>query len=261
MKVIAVLVWYDESPTWLAACVASAARVADHVVAVDGAYQLFPKGQARSPRAQADAITLAADAAGIGCTLHRPETVWFGNEVEKRTFAVQLASQMAEPMVDWLFVIDADEIVVQVEPAFREYLARTERHVATYGLVEYADPHALEPQARLARSIHLDPVTRSWVRGIYRVLPGLRYESAHYVVTGEVDGEKVYLWGQPDEHLLEPEEDLHHLVVVEHRNRQRDLARADAAKRYYSRRDALGVERLHAVFMETPDGGLAEVTR
>src|SRR6266498_1360247 len=58
LKIIAILSWFDESPSWLSACVASLARAGcSHLVAVDGAYRLYPDGRPHSGIAQQDAIT------------------------------------------------------------------------------------------------------------------------------------------------------------------------------------------------------------
>jgi len=126
------LSWFDESPARLAAVTASVARFCDHVVAVDGAYRLFPQGRASSGVEQSQAIREAAEAAGIGCTIHVPARVWDGNEVAKRGFMFGLAQPLVEPERDWFCVIDSDEVVSACDvDALRETLASTGWNVAT----------------------------------------------------------------------------------------------------------------------------------
>ena len=94
MKLIAILCWYDERPSWLAGVTASLARLqVAHLVAVDGAYGLYPKGHGCSGTEQQQTIVETCRAAGIGTTVHTPPEPWFGNEVEKRNLAFQLAAQ------------------------------------------------------------------------------------------------------------------------------------------------------------------------
>ena len=260
MKVIAILSWYDESPTWLAACVASMAKCADHVVAVDGAYQLYPSARGRSNIDQADAVVRAAEAVGLGLTLYQPTQPWEGNEVEKRNMTIRLAETIATPYTDWYVVIDADEVVLDCKPGFREQLARTDKLVATYGLTEWMpDPHSDEAREQFAQLVYEPPTWTVQIRAMYRALPNLRYQGAHYVVAGEHEGEDVYLFGLTPHHNLEPAEEMHRYLRVEHRNRQRNVARARAAKEYYAIRDSANIEQISKVLMASPDGELVEV--
>lgn len=110
-QVIACLIWWDERPDWLAACVASCATFCSHIVAVDGAYSLFPNATAVSPPEQAATIMQTAEAHGMGCTIHEPDHLWEGQEPEKRAFLFELAESVAVPNIDWYFKIDADEEV------------------------------------------------------------------------------------------------------------------------------------------------------
>jgi hypothetical protein len=226
MKIIALLNFYDEIPSWLAATVASTARFCDHIVACDGSYGLYPQGKPSSGIAQHNAITDAAEAVGIGCTLHVPNTRWVGNEVEKRTFLFQAGSLVAEPYEDWFLVIVA-------EVTLRE--KRDYSHL----------PHGVAqqmPTAELQRA-----------RRLYRCIDNMRVETNHYTYVGDVEGEKVYLWNKSTEPAL-------HLptVVIEHRNHHRLIDRAAAAKTYYTVRDHVGAEKA-PVFMEGLDGTLMEI--
>jgi hypothetical protein len=249
MKIIALLNFYDEIPSWLAATVASTARFCDHIVACDGSYGLYPQGKPSSGIAQHNAITDAAEAVGIGCTLHVPNTRWVGNEVEKRTFLFQAGSLVAEPYEDWFLVIDADELIVEHSNLTKFDLEATDALVAEVTLREKRDyshlPHGVAqqmPTAELQRA-----------RRLYRCIDNMRVETNHYTYVGDVEGEKVYLWNKSTEPAL-------HLptVVIEHRNHHRLIDRAAAAKTYYTVRDHVGAEKA-PVFMEGLDGTLMEI--
>src|SRR5256885_1150092 len=107
MRVVGLLSFYDESPSWLATAVTGFARVCDAITAVDGAYALLPGARPCSHPQQAEAILSASEAAGVACTVHRPNRLFFGNEVEKRNFTFQLAGAGLTGD-DWLLVFDAD---------------------------------------------------------------------------------------------------------------------------------------------------------
>jgi hypothetical protein len=139
VRLVAILSWYDE-PAWaLTELVASLATAGvDHLVAVDGAYMLYPEGRAQSPGEQAQAILAGAQGADMGVTVHCPQDVWFGNEIEKRSFAFKAAHMVARPEVDWLWVVDADERI-QEALGLRDALERTECDVATLMIDEVND--------------------------------------------------------------------------------------------------------------------------
>ncbi len=242
MKLILLLNWYEESAAWLAATVASCADLVEHVVAVDGAYFLFPQGRARSGSEQAEAIRETATALGMGATVHQPREPWYGNEVEKRSFLFRLAAVNASPE-DWFFVLDGDEVVTENPGDVLERLGRSAHDVAETMLWERFDPHLTAKLSEVARVTPLPREQGSPHRQLFRALPGLRVEGAHYVYRAERDGRTVTLWGHDDHHELEPAEDMTGLRV-EHRRQHRDLARLRQADTYYERRDRLRVEVL-----------------
>lgn len=216
MRVVALLCWYDEPVSWLAETVASAARLADHIVAVDGAYALFP-GSTRRPTSdptQADTITRTARGVGIGVTVHTPTDVWWGGEVEKRDTMLQIAQTVADPG-DWYLVIDGDEVVANCPADTRHLLDVAEADVAEL----------------IIRSRREHTEWHSPLRRLYRAQPGLRVEYAHYIVTAP-DGRTV---------SNEPAVPLHNLVI-DHRDLERSAQRRQQKKQYYAARDELGVE-------------------
>ena len=242
MKIVGVLIWYDEPASWLAKCVAGFARLCDHIVAVDGGYALYPAARSRSLPNQAEAVM-----GDWGCTIVRPGNVFFGNEVEKRNYSLRLA---AAENPDWVVVFDADYIVDDRSlfnpDIIRAELAATEHHCATYTLLDGQDLMANDRMAAAAREL---PLSTEWTlrdRGIFRWTDDLRYGPAHYCVRGTYDGEETWLRG-PD---LMPDQqhkacDVLHLgrnLVVVHRRQYRPKVRLDAADVYYKMREAAGAE-------------------
>lgn len=216
------LSWYEEPASWLAECVASLAGLCDHLVAVDGPYALFP-GAIRKPASgseQADAIARTAAGAGIGCTVHVPREPWWGNEVGKRDFMLRLAMTAAEPGVDWLLRIDADEVVTQAPADTRKALGDTELDVAEVTMWERGIADGQDSQFPL--------------RAAFRALPGIRIQQAHYVVTvpSEGGGTRV-LVGNDTVHRAEPAVPLWD-VRLEHRTGQRPAMRQAMKREYYA---------------------------
>lgn len=217
MKIIGLLSWYEEDTEWLAEAVAGAARVCDHIVAVDGAYARFPGADSKpvSSPEQARVIQSVAAGAGIGCTVHVPRKAWSGNEVGKRDFMFRFSSTFAEPGVDWFMVFDADEIVTSAPPGFRSLLAASDRDVAELTLWERGDLDTSYP-----------------LRRFYRALPGIGIQQAHFVVTAPVDGGTQVLSGAHMVHELALCEDLTR-VRMEHRTERRTDLRKALKTKYY----------------------------
>ncbi|MFJ2004809.1 hypothetical protein [Streptomyces chartreusis] len=220
MRVIGLLSWYEEPAPWLAECVAGLAQVCDHLVAVDGPYALFP-GATRKPASgseQADTIARAAAGAGIGCTIHVPREPWWGNEVEKRDWMFRFAMTMAKPGVDWLLRVDADEVFTQVPADTKRALEETNLDVAEVTMWERGDGQDSQFPLRV----------------LFRALPGIRIQQAHYVVTvpGQDGGTRV-LVGNDTKHKAEPALPLWD-VRLEHRTQQRSPMRRALKDQYYA---------------------------
>lgn len=216
MRIFGCLIWFDEDPRWLAATVASFAKIADHVIAVDGAFFAYPEGRAASGGEQGEAIQAAARVAGIGCTLHVPETVWMGNEPQKRSCYARLVNALATPYEDWMLVLDGDEEISSVSPLARKDLEATDANAAMIGFWTTDE-------------------LRSWfgpTRRLYRVLPELEYGPTHYSLNGRAEnGNYVWLdgrgplYGEP----LEDAVDLTSQIRVEHKHHLRPASRAAKA--------------------------------
>src|SRR6266498_2079930 len=156
MKLIGILTWYDEAPSWLAACVSSMIQHAqiDHLVAVDGAYGLVPGGRAFSGFEQHQVIDEVCRATPVGLTMFTPQEPWLGNEVEKRSFAFELAEIITDGEDDWYLVLDADEVVTH-SFGIREILEQTEYDLGMVSLFERFDPHVTPGASKIARRVNM----------------------------------------------------------------------------------------------------------
>ena len=216
MRVVAVLSWYDEPVDWLRECVASA-RFCDHLIAVDGPYAAFPGASAKpsSPPDQSDAIRGAWPSSAV----HTEAEPWDG-EVAKRDYMFRLAVSEG---ADWIFVIDADEVVTDYPDDLRGCLAATPRHVAEATLMYEMTPGW--------------PLVPSQVRRLFRVLPDLGYRDAHSRVVARVDGRRVTLT-DPDLSVCESAEVIEGLRM-RHRSHERSQDRQSRKADYYKLLPAL----------------------
>lgn len=209
MKVVGLLSFYDEKANHLSASVGSLCRAGvDHVVAMDGAYQLYPDGTGYSGPEQHEAIRQACHDHGTGCTIVTPPGVWAGNEIEKRTALFRVGHALCDPYTDWMFVIDADEQITHASD-WRDQLEHTTRDV---GAVLHGEP-GVRPRSE---------------RRLFRAHPdGIRVHGAHYFY---IDGEQRVLWGpgQIDRELVD--------IQMLHRPRARTEARNIARNVYYEMR-------------------------
>lgn len=243
MRITGLLAWYDESPVWLAAAVAGAAKLCDHIVACDGAYMLYPGGRPQSDPEQAEAILHAAYAAEVGVTIHRPETLWMGNQIEKRSVLFELGQATG---ADWFYVFDADDVVTHVPADARERIAAAEEHVACFTLWGTQDIEQSPEKSAAARMFAYPTESANrYFRGLFRALPGLRVEDAHYHYVAEVDGELLHLRGHEDVHDLVPFLNLTDMRV-QHRHHQRTRARLETSAAYDRVVRAHGLERVTA---------------
>lgn len=251
MKIVGLLSWYDESASWLSAAVNGFARLCDTIIAVDGAYMLYPSGRNVSHPDQAEAITLACEAQETGLILHRPETVWFGNEVEKRNHTLKLASTICDEG-DWLCVFDADYHIMRLLPdQVRAELEQTDLNVASYTLLDNKDLLADSKVADIAVQMDLSTEWTSRTRDLYRWTPDLEYGPAHFTIRGTYQGVREWIRGPETltvNQQVGPPVASHHLdasMVAYHRTHQRAAVRRDAAWEYYRLRDSLNIEDLN----------------
>jgi hypothetical protein len=229
MRVIALVSFYDEPPANLIAALASLKEAGvDEVVAVDGAYALYPNGTASSHVNQHAAIDLTCRELGMGCTLYVPSRTWQGNEIEKRTFLFRLSLSVADEG-DWFWVFDADQVVKDVPADYKARLEATEHDVAELEVFDTVAARAKQP----------DWPERFVMRSFFKAQK-IRVVTNHITYMAE-DGR--LLWGYvTDEKPLAPALDLTDLVV-EHRPDARPHERQVAKLGYYAERDNAKVER------------------
>lgn len=231
-KIVALLSWYDEEAEWLAATIASLARChIDHLVAVDGAYHLYPGGRPRSDAQQAALIVELCYGLGIGLTLHQPDIVWTGNEVEKRSYMFKLAETLTTEN-DWYWVIDADEVATHPIDDLHHQLANTPHDVAETILYER--------QPANTPATHTMPLeTGTSFRCFFRALRGLHVTGNHWTYKTP-DGR--VLWGDhTTHHQPEPAAEIA-CLRIQHRTQQRRTERARNQFDYYRRRRELAIE-------------------
>jgi len=219
MRVIALLSWYDERPEQLAEMIDSLQGFADGLVAVDGAYALYPNGQPCSPHEQQVEIMRVARQVGLPAIVHQPGKLWAGNQVEKRSFLFRLADTVAEANEDWYLVIDADEVLESVPADAKARLQASARDAAEVSVLD----KGVGPQPRLVRAI-----------------PGLRAVGLHWRYFTP-DGR--CLWGYLGKDEVEPFEPMGDLEIGHHRERRLPERRARASA-YYEAARAQHVEVL-----------------
>lgn len=223
MRIAALISFFDERPEELRECIRSLAGHVDHIVAIDGAYGLFPNGRPYSDPTEHKAVLKTCQQIGVGCTLEIPPRVW-DTEMEKRTRLFELAATVTEDG-DWWFVMDADQRLKQVPDDLREQLAGSAWPAAT---VTFDEPH---PNAEGSRFP---------VRCLFRHCPGLRVERNHY---SYVTPDGFWLWGNPRHRgAKSAAHDLREQLIIEHRTHFRRKDRKDRATAYYKQRDDLAIE-------------------
>lgn len=216
MIVTAALVWYDENPEDLEACVRGVAQIADRIVAVDGAYRRYPNAQPASPPEQAEVIRSTAAEVGIEAVVHVPGELWAG-QVAKRSFVLAQASIDT----DWIAVVDADWVIRAARDA-----ARTELEEYLDEDVDVISVSLVTPpgDGAFATNWHRDVAGGMDVPHIFRALPELKVEKRHWWYSAKKNGRRVWMWHGPW-HTKTPILPWHQLkasYVIEHRFRQRD---------------------------------------
>lgn len=236
-RVTAIVSWFDETPEMLSACISSLAGVVDHVIAVDGAYFLYPEGRASSDPAQARIIAEICRGMRIGYTIHIPGSVWAGNEVQKRNHAIRLA-ELVTREDGWYFVHDADCVVTEIAPNWFEVLESDE-------LKEFAAINIACKEVRDIPGYDVPPTDGfSPIRLVYRALPGATYGPTHWCISAKESDEenapRVYLWGDSAQEPVEAYDGTY-LLKIEHR-KDRPNYRDVSARQYYVRRERFGIE-------------------
>lgn len=247
-KIIGIISWFDESPTWLASTTASMARICDHIIAVDGRYQLYDDERVCSEMVQHDAIQHTARGAGVGLTLHVP-TEAYADEMAKRTHCFQLAQLVAESHRDWFFILDGDEVLIDAPPkdemlAQLDHAASQGTRVITASLRDVADPHQNAERTAFGMKLPVATAIECWSPRLWRVGDNMRVIGYHYNYVCENEhGQTIELWG--DDSLVPdraPWGRIPQRLVIEHRHEQRALNRKNVRQQYYQDRNDTNLE-------------------
>lgn len=231
MQIVALLSWYEEDPQWLDDMVHRLPLAGvDRLVALDGAYALYPGATAASAPVQKLALKAACDEVGIGVDVYTPTGVFKGNEVEKRSALFELAEEVTGPD-DWYLVIDADELITDVPENFRDRLEQTDLDAGIVTFDEGRDPDRPPPSLAQRKD-------QQAVRILFRATRGIRVKGNHWTYVTP-DGRR--LWGQNRRSLV-PALDCTDLHIL-HRSDLRHEARRADQYAYYAIRDARGTER------------------
>lgn len=225
MKLVGILCWFDEPPHDLERCLRSFhACGMTHLVAVDGAYGLFPDAHPVSDSTQHQTIAAVCDELHIDLRMYLPPKVW-DTETDKRAIAFEIgAAEFATTCDDWFLIVDADEYVPQ--PADLRPLLRPVT-------LDAADVHFDEPAGGG------NPAKTFDIRKLFRALPGLTVVFNHHTY---VAGDTV-LWGYGQVESA----DLSH-VTVRHMTNLRPAKRRVVKETYYRDREATGIEAANVCF-------------
>ncbi len=250
MNIYALLSWFDESPDHLKRCVTSLKGFADCIVTLDGGYATFPDAWPLSPVYQRVALGDAIRSLGVPYKMGEPWRVWQGGEVEKRAKLFELGRTAGATADDWFLIIDADMSLSEFTADARELLAASDRDVA---------------EVRF-QNVQVDGMVAGTYRfrSLFRALPGLTVERAHYLYTvplfndcchgGDMGAGCVecasqpvssrrFLWHAPSGRLSDERiVDLFGHVTLHHFNSSRDGVRKRRALNYYRERDLAGLE-------------------
>ncbi len=244
-RIIGLVSWWDESPTWLAATIASMGRFCDHIVALDGRYALYPDQRLQSGTAELQAVIETARAAGVGITLHTaPRT--YADEMEKRTHLFRLGALEAESERDWYFILDGDEVAIE-SPSLDDmhaFLVDTTADVITATLFERTDPHQDPWRTDLGTKLQTEWRYECRTPRLWRALDNMRVVGYHFNYVGDRGGVPVELWGMDGSVDRAEWASLCGKLVIENRNRLRGKQRDADRQQYYDDRDAVGLETI-----------------
>lgn len=236
-RVTGLLIFYDEPLELIAESVASHLPLIDHLVAVDGAYALYPEGLPWSNPELMRMITTLCNGARVSLTTHVPFFVWWGNEVQKRNHAIRLAEVATDPE-GWYLSFDADHVVVEASETWFEDL-RTVKEDGWAAIDVGIRDAAVIPGYEVPRTDGFSPITT-----LFRAVRGMKYGPAHWVMHApefEHTAYPIIYFRAPTEFHPVPTYDGTHLMKFEHRQ-QRPTYRNDAKTRYVERREELGIE-------------------
>jgi hypothetical protein len=223
MKLVAMLSWYNEPIDGLVQTVRDlrAIGVTD-LVAVDGAYLLYPEGMGRSHWPQSRAIQEHTDFHGINLLMYQPCRPWVGNEVEKRQVMLNLALAITTED-DWIVPWDADWQLDEYREDMKPIL------------------NALHPRQYEWADLQITGATEDvgwyWIRQFLRARKGIHFTTNHY--TYHYPDGKATVVGP-----LGPDLNAGYKTKLRvwHRRERRSKERLFAQDTYYQQRHIKGVE-------------------
>ena len=226
MRIHALLSFFDEPPELLAECITRLRAVGiDRLIAIDGAYDLYPSEDKTSSFACFNTLLDETLRHGIDIVL-RNKAGWSGNEVEKRTYMLEVALEDTKPE-DWLLVVDADH--------FWESDVDLHELLANAGAFDFA-------RVSFAEVFHPNG-NPLWApaRPLMRARSDLRMGSNHYTYELDYEGKGFSTFLERPEPSV-PAFDLMDLVHVVHKVYERHPAQRARQISYYHRRDTEGIE-------------------
>lgn len=258
MKLHALLCFYDAPQSWLAATVASLAKIGvDNLIAVDGRFEHFEGETVNSHFKQIETINLVCESLGMGLTMIQPQEPWYGEhggEVAKRNFMFKIAETIGEKFEDWLFIIDDDEVIIEGSPIVKRELEEAVYDVGMARMVVKNDPLSSDQdkEVQIARTIATNTLVGDQQTRFFRIMDNMTVEYAHYIYTANNrEGDKVELrgvvWAREELGLKHAEIQMPQAMpVIEHRFMFRDAYRRSTKKNYYDLRDDIGLEFLES---------------
>lgn len=227
MNLVAMMSFFDEDPILIKRSVRGLARLCvTRIVACDGRYDLFPGSEINSSLEQIDVLRQACIERRVTLDLHQPDDAWAGNEVEKRQFMLDRATDLAY-QDDWLVIWDCDYRLIDGMPPswIEDELSATDRDVATISFTE--DKNALMNSDFYPMAMFL------------RAQQGIAMDGNHHTYLLP-DGRR----SQVLRRSVENQAEVLHLpeIKVLHDVHQRPIARRALQAAYYAERDEMGIE-------------------
>jgi hypothetical protein len=230
MIVTAALCWWNERPADLIACIEGAAKIADRVVALDGAYRRYPGATIASDPAQAKAIRAACAKAGLDCLVVTPDRLWAG-QIEKRSLLLAMAAVGSE----WIVTLDADHIIQTDREAVRNELYNSTADVVD---VPFITPKDRKRGNFAAGQWHLAQADGpQMIPQVWRASLQLSVERHHWWVSGIQNGQKVWAWAGDETRRKLPHAAFVTPYTVEHRTLLRSEKQVLASRAFCNDRE------------------------
>jgi hypothetical protein len=227
MKLIALLSFFAEDEEYIVGDLRDLHKLGvTSVVAVDGAYAMYPDGPVRSGERLIEKLRSTAESLDMSLLLYQPNTVWMGNEVEKRQVMIDLAWTIADKG-DWFVVWDCDYKLVDVpegpEGSWLPIagLPSTKQDFAYVSFTESSQDNAWHPMQMFIKA---QPVMMDGNHHTYKL----------------ADGRRSQILRRPVENMAEARDMSQ--VKIRHRVYERDDKRRAGQTAYYVERDRLGLE-------------------